>query len=333
MADEIEHPHDRLFRAVFSDTAEAAGLLQAVVPQELRENVDWNSLRLVEGTFVDDDLRQSESDLMFEAAYRHETEGDGKETNRLRLYLLFEHQSTPDVWMRYRLLKYCCRIWDADLRDDPRRAGLQPVVPIVFYQGTRGWQHSTEFADLFPAAVRDWPWVPRFEHVLLDQTRLDPGDVEGGTMGRIVQLLMMAAFGRHAGTALEIAAKLAASLVSVGTVDYIRTIAVYLFSMPDKAAADAFDEALRRHQGGQGGGIMSYAQELLEEGRAKGKAEGKEEGREEGLQRGKVEAVEGFLRIGVSWDVITPATGIDEPQFRALKERLVAAAQQLDEPT
>ena len=51
---------------------------------------------------------------------------------------------------------------------------------------------------------------------------------------------------------------------------------------------------------------MSYAQELLEEGRA--------EGREEGLQRGKVEAVEGFLRIGVSWDVITSATGIDEPR-------------------
>ena len=77
---------------------------------------------------------------------------------------------------------------------------------------------------------------------------------------------------------------------------------------------------------------MSYAQELLEEGRAKGKAEGKEEGREEGLQRGKVEAVEGFLRIGVSWDVITSAAGIDEPRFRALKEHLAAAAQQLDEP-
>ncbi len=319
MADEIDHPHDRLFRAVFSDAAEAASLLQTAVPQELRDAVDWSSLRLLEGTFVDDALRQSESDLLFEAGYGKETERHGRGKDRLRLYLLFEHQSTPDVWMRYRLLKYCCRIWDADLRDDPRRTELQPVVPLVFYQGARDWRHSTGFADLFPAAVRDWPWVLRFEHVLLDQTGLDPGDVEGATMGRIVQLLMMAAFGRHTGAALETAAKLAVSLVSGGAVDYIRIIAVYLFSMPDKAAANAFDEALRRHQGGQGGGIMSYAQELLEEGRA--------EGREEGLQRGKVEAVEGFLRIGVSWDVITSATGIDEPRFRALKERLAAAAQ------
>lgn len=328
MADEIDQPHDRLFRTVFSDVAEAASLLQAAVPRELCENVDWNSLRLVKGTFVDDALRQSESDLLFEAGYGKETERYGTGKDRLRLYVLFEHQSTPDVWMRYRLLKYCCRIWDADLRDDPRRTDLRPVVPLVFYQGARDWQHSTEFADLFPSAVRDWPWVPRFEHVLLDQTRLEPADVEGATMGRIVQLLMMAAFGRHTGAALETAAKLAASLVSGGTVDYIRMIAVYLFSMPDKAAADDFDEALRRHRGGQGGGIMSYAQELLEEGRARGRAEGKEEG----LQRGKVEAVEGLLRIGVSWDVITSATGIDEPRFRALKGSLAAAAEQPDEP-
>ena len=73
---------------------------------------------------------------------------------------------------------------------------------------------------------------------------------------------------------------------------------------------------------------MSYAQQLLEEGRAQGRAEGKEEG----LQRGQVEAVEGLLRIGMGWDVITSATGIDEARFRALKERLATAAQQLDEP-
>ncbi len=328
MAEEIDHPHDRLFRAVFSDTAEAASLLQTAVPRELRENVDWNSLRLVEGTFVDDALRQSESDLLFEVGYGEETERHEKGKERLRLYLLFEHQSAPDAWMRYRLLKYCCRIWDADLRDDPRRTELQPVVPLVFYQGARDWQYATEFADLFPEAVRGWPWVPRFEHVLLDQTGLDPGDVEGATMGRIAQLLMMAAFGRHAGAALERAARLAASLVSGGTVDPIRIISLYLFSTQDQATADAFDEALRRHGGGQGGGVMSYAQQLLEEGRAQGRAEGKEEG----LQRGQVEAVEGFLRIGVGWDVITSATGIDEPRFRALKERLAAAAEQLDEP-
>ncbi len=309
MAEEIDHPHDRLFRAVYSNATEAASLLQAAVPQDLRENVDWNSLRLAEGTFVDDALRHSESDLLFDASY-----GKGKE--RIQLYMLLEHQSTPDIWMPFRLLKYCCRIWDADLRDDPRRTELRPVVPLVFYQGSRGWSHSTEFADLFPEAFRICPWVPRFEHVLLDQTEMYPSDVTGTAMGRIAQLLMMAAFDRHPGTALETAAKLAASLVSGGTVDYIRIITLYVLATQDRAAAQAFGEAVRRHAPGQGGEPMAYAHELLAEG----------------VQRGKVEAVEGLLRVGVGWDLIKSATGLDEPQFRALKERLAAAAQQRGEP-
>ena len=80
----------------------------------------------------------------------------------------------------------------------------------------------------------------------------------------------------------------------------------------DEAGTEAFDEALRRHGREQGGEIMSYAQQLLEEGR------------EEGEQRGKLKAVEGMLRIGVTWDVIEAATGLNESGFQALKEQLSA---------
>ena len=261
----------------------------------------------------------------------------------MRLYLLFEHQSTPDAWMRFRLLKHCCRIWDAARRDEPERSELRPIVPLVFYQGGRGWRHSTEFTDLFPEAVRGWPWVPRFEHVLVDQTDLDPGGVEGGAKGRIAQLLMMAAFGRHAGAALDAAAHLAAALVSGGGINHFRLFVLYVLATQDRARVQAFDEALRRHGRRQGGDVMSYGHELLEEGRAEGREEGKaegleqgraegmsyaqqlrEEGHVEGREQGKAEAVEGFLKVGVSWDVIEAATGLDEAGFRALKERLAA---------
>ena len=175
--------------------------------------------------------------------------------------------------------------------------------------------------------------MPRFEHVLLDQTGMDPGDVEGAVMGRIAQLLMMAAFGRQAETALEAAARLAAaSLVPGGTMDYIRIISLYLLATQDRAAAQAFDGTLRLHRRGQGEEVMSYAHELLEEGRAEGREEGKVEGREEGFQRGKVETVEGLLRVGADWDLIRSATGIDESEFRAIKERWAAQAQERDEP-
>ena len=66
----------------------------------------------------------------------------------------------------------------------------------MFYQGPTGWQHSPQFADLFPAATRDWPWLPRFEHVLFDQTQISPAQAAGSVRARLLQLTMMHAFNR-----------------------------------------------------------------------------------------------------------------------------------------
>ena len=75
-------------------------------------------------------------------------------------------------------------------------------------------------------------------------------------------------------------------------------------------AIETFEGALRRQGLGQGGEIVTYAQELLAEGEAKGRVEG------------QVEVVEGLLRVGVTWDVIEAATGLNEARFRALKDQL-----------
>ena len=59
---------------------------------------------------------------------------------------------------------------------------------------------------------------------------------------------------------------------------------------------------------------MTYAEQLLAEGEAKGRAEGE--------ARKQVEMVEGFLRVGVTWEVIEAATGLTETSFQALKAQL-----------
>ena len=299
MAD-IHQPHDRLFRAVFSDAGEAASLLQAALPDTVRNSFDWRTLILVEGTFIDEDLRESQSDLLYEV--EHVDTG-----LPVSMYLLLEHQSSPDPWMRLRLLRYCCRIWEADRRNDPNRRELRPIVPVVFYQGTHGWNHSTEFADLFPEAVRSLPWIPRFAHELLDQTTLEPEAVGGGLKSRITQLLMMAAFGRDVGTALQLTAQLLLLLSRVGGgVDEFRRFFLYLASTQDREVIERFGETLQRQGLERQGEIMTYAEELL----AKGRTEA------------QVEAVEGFLRVGVTWEVIEAATGLTEASFQALKAQL-----------
>src|SRR5215468_2821404 len=187
MAEEIHHPHDLMVHAVLSDVTEASSFLQAYLPGDVSQELNWSTLRLVEGSFVDEALRGSEADLLYEVERVLSQDA-------VWLYILLEHQSTPDRWMRFRLLKYCCRIWDQSFRDQPEQRELRAIVPLVFYQGERRWTYSREFADLFAESVRDWPGVPRFAHELIDQSGMRPEEVQGELKGRLMQLVMLAAY-------------------------------------------------------------------------------------------------------------------------------------------
>jgi len=186
MAEDIHQPHNMMVRAVLSDVAEAASFLQRYLPQEVSQALHWATLTLREGSFVDEDLRASEADFLYEIAH-------GSSADPVWIYVLLEHQSTPDRWMRFRLLKYCCRIWDMSFREYPDQRELRAIVPLVFYQGERSWSYSREFADLFAEAVREWPGVPRFAHGLIDQSGLHPEEVQGTLTTQLMQLLLLAA--------------------------------------------------------------------------------------------------------------------------------------------
>ena len=71
--------------------------------------------------------------------------------------------------LRLRLLKYSIRIWEEDCRRYPDEKHLRPIVPLVLYQGRRGWTPAREFAELFAPAVRDWPWVPPVRREVLGE--------------------------------------------------------------------------------------------------------------------------------------------------------------------
>ena len=167
MAHDVQRPHDKLFRTVFADHGEAAALLRAHLPESLARDLRWSTLTLQDRSFVDPDLRDTESDLLFSIRRK-------AGAPPAWLYVLVEHQSRPDRWIRFRLLKYCCRIWDRSRRQFPRERRLRPIVPLVFYQGPGHWRHATEFAELFADSVRDWPWVPRFAHLLIDHKTATP---------------------------------------------------------------------------------------------------------------------------------------------------------------
>ncbi len=321
----IHQPHDHLFKRVFGAPAEAASFLQARLPAPLRRSLHWPTLKRHPASFVTPDLRGAASDLLFEIRY-------SEPGAALWLYLLFEHQSTPDFWLRLRLLGYCCRIWERDRQHHKDAGYLRPILPLVFYQGPTGWRPSPQFVDLFPAATRDWPWLPRFEHLLFDQTQVSPAQAAGSVRARLLQLTMMHAFSRAVREARQRMGPLLDDLEREGSVgqDDMKMFVRYILETGPEDTPEEMGEILSRTAAG--GELMTSGERLRQEGRdqmraiaeqrhREGRSEGRLEGQREGQREGRLETIDGLLRTGVEWSVIERATGISEQEYRQLRSQ------------
>jgi len=57
-----DNPHDASFKYTFSTLEHATAELKHVLPSEISECVDWATLALESGSYVDEELKQTESD-------------------------------------------------------------------------------------------------------------------------------------------------------------------------------------------------------------------------------------------------------------------------------
>ena len=104
------NPHDGLFKFAFSQVEHVEGELRAVLPPSLAARLDFTTLELCPGSFIDEAFRWRHTDLLFTSTF------GGRPA---LVYLLFEHQSTVDPQMPFRLLRYMVRIWEAHLAKHP----------------------------------------------------------------------------------------------------------------------------------------------------------------------------------------------------------------------
>ena len=90
-------PHDAVFKHLLSHRATARDFLNIHLPAPLRALCNLNTLRLESGSFIDDELRASHSDILYSLQTQA---GEGY------IYLLIEHQSSADRHMAFRLMRY-----------------------------------------------------------------------------------------------------------------------------------------------------------------------------------------------------------------------------------
>ncbi|RQW68949.1 transposase [Halomonas sp. YLB-10] len=155
--------HDQSYKLLFSEPRVIRDLLTGFVEGEWVERLDLDSLEKVSGSFVTDDLRDREGDVIWRVR-----SGD----DWLYLYLLIEFQSSVDPFMALRIMTYVGLLYQ-DLVKQRKLASerrLPPVLPIVLYNGERRWSAAKELSELIhPAATELARYQPSQSYLLLDE--------------------------------------------------------------------------------------------------------------------------------------------------------------------
>jgi hypothetical protein len=241
-------PHDALFRAIFGQPRYAAEELRAVLPTELLAEVRLETLAPCEGSFLDEELRGSSADLLFSVQLRRGGAGF--------VYLLFEHQSTPDARIPLRLLRYQTRIWErhaAENRDEPR---IPPILPLLLHHGPKAWPWEPTFAGILALDGRARSAFGRrlldFEFVLDDLAAQTDQQILDRASDAIARLTLIAL--RNSRTeprllehVLEVMHALASELRGPAIVPALGRLARYVFEVveaPHEVVRSAFAAAL-----------------------------------------------------------------------------------------
>jgi predicted transposase YdaD len=100
------------------------------------------------GSFVDEELRQHHSDLLFQVQLNT--------GQNAFAYILLEHKSAPDSAARLQLLRYNVRILVSWYEQNGKRLPLPPVLPLLVYRGPEDWESSCCAAWCLTGKKRSW---------------------------------------------------------------------------------------------------------------------------------------------------------------------------------
>ncbi len=134
--------HDKTFQALMQQRTFALSFLQAHLPPDLQEQIDWNTLQLlrIDGKHIENAAASTIcSDIVYLVNVNHEP---------AMLWTHIEHQSTPDRWMALRVLQYQVATLLSHARSNDLTK-LPAIISIIYYQGKVPYPYPVDLPSLF----------------------------------------------------------------------------------------------------------------------------------------------------------------------------------------
>lgn len=123
---DINKKHDKLFKELLSDKKEAVKFIN----HYLHLNLLDDEIEKYEKEFRTEEFRNIEADVVYKVKNKN-------------VFILIEHQSSLDLKMAYRILRYKNAIIESAINKrklKEKNYKIPKVIPIVLYTGKRKWQ-------------------------------------------------------------------------------------------------------------------------------------------------------------------------------------------------
>lgn len=287
-------PHDAAFKGFMTKQSNARDFFELHLPEHIKHLCDFDTLSLINSAFIDSKLRTRFSDVLYSVQTKA---GDSY------IYLLVEHQSTPDKLMGWRLMHYAFMAMNQHLQQGHKTLPL--VVPILFYHGeTSPYPYEGTWTQCLPHAeiAHDLYSSP---FPLVDITVVEDTEIVSHRKIAVMELAM-----KHKKLRND-HQRVTEHFVQILNSHYndkddVITILNYLFIIMDSPYYTYIVETLIDQAENHRETIMNIAQRL--------KNEGKEKGKEETLQQVVLKS----LQLGLSIDVIRKLTGLSDSEIQAL---------------
>lgn len=306
-------PHDAAFRQFLANPDVARDFMQIHLPAELCALCDLSTLKLESGTFVEEDLRQYASDILW--SMKTTTGDDGY------IHLLLEHQSTADKNMAFRQMRYAIAAMQRHLEAGHKTLPL--VIPVLFYHGKQSpYPCSTQWLDGFsnPELAKK---VYANAFPLVDVTVIDDNEIMNHRRMAALTLLMKHIRQRDM---MELLDSLPRVMVEWISPEQVRILIHYMVNAGEAPAPEfmrALAERLPQHEDE----LMTIAQQLeqkgiekgIEKGIQLGEQRGIEKGRHEGKLEGKLEVARTMLQNGLDRTTVMKMTGLSEDDLAQIR--------------
>jgi predicted transposase/invertase (TIGR01784 family) len=281
----LHHPHDSVFKKALSDVKVARDLLRQHLPKDLQALIDWKSLHPETTSYIDDDLKTSSSDILYQL-----------NTKEGHLYCLIEHQSQPDHYMALRLLEYTLRIFRNHLKKGHKTLPL--VIHLVIYNGKKPYPKSypRDLMELFksPSLAKQWMFQP---FKLVDLSIIDDNTLMQTPWASLLQMVMKHVYDRDIEHTLGklLDANILQTILAKQGQDYLKTMLYYVYNTGEIKHKERLVQMMDQADPNLGAFNMTIAeqwrQEGIQQGIQLGKQEGIQLGKQEGIQQGEMKTL------------------------------------------